>query len=164
MAAMVPGSGDSSRRVDLTVRLPALTSHVTLPLPSFRRDAPSTKQHRSRSRSRSRSPALISSEPRSWTSLFKAPIGSPDLRLKFFAPKVQAEKMIVVYEIADSAELIKTWSMMIVGCMIGLKTSYFLLSSFIKNRWGTSAFYLHMLENDFFICKLYSKERFAMGP
>ncbi|THU66732.1 hypothetical protein C4D60_Mb05t17300 [Musa balbisiana] len=70
-------------------------------------------------------PALISSEPQPWTSLFKAPIGSPDLSLEFFAPEVQVEKKIAVYEIADSAELIETWSMVIVGYVIGLKTSYF---------------------------------------
>ncbi|THU54495.1 hypothetical protein C4D60_Mb10t25680 [Musa balbisiana] len=46
MAEMAPGSSDSGERVDSTVRLPALTSQVAPPLPSFRRDAPSTKQHR----------------------------------------------------------------------------------------------------------------------
>ena len=95
---MVLGFGDGGGRVDSTARLPALTSQVALPLSSFRRDAPSTKQHRSRSRSRSWPPALLSSEPWTWTSLFKAPIGSPDLSLDFFALEVYAEKNIVVYE------------------------------------------------------------------
>ncbi|CAL9769399.1 unnamed protein product [Musa acuminata subsp. burmannicoides] len=92
MAAMVPGSGDGGERVDSTARLP---SQVARPIPL-------TKQHQSRSRSRSRPLALISNEPRPWTSLFKAPIGSPDLSLEFFAPEVQAEKKIAVYEIDDS--------------------------------------------------------------
>ncbi|THU42247.1 hypothetical protein C4D60_Mb00t15300 [Musa balbisiana] len=114
MAVMTPESIDGGRRVDSTTRLPALTSQVA-PLPSFQRDVPSMKQHQSRSRSRSQPPALISSEPRPWTSLFKAPIGSLDLSLEFFALEVQAEKKIAVYEIVDSAKLIETWSMVNVG-------------------------------------------------
>ncbi|CAL9070961.1 unnamed protein product [Musa textilis] len=44
-------------------------------------------QHRGRSRSRSRPPTLISRDPRPWTSLFKAPVGSSDLSLDFYAPE-----------------------------------------------------------------------------
>ncbi|CAL9061924.1 unnamed protein product [Musa banksii] len=142
------------------VALPTLHKHgsnglVAPPLSSFWQDVPSTNQYRNKSRSRSRPNVLISSDHRPWTSLFKAPVGNSDLSLDFFTPEVQADKKITVYEIADSAELIETWSMVIVGYVVELKTSYFPLSSFIKTRWGTSAFDLHMLENDFFVCKLY---------
>ncbi|RRT32107.1 hypothetical protein B296_00057328 [Ensete ventricosum] len=56
----------------------------------------------------SRPPAPISRDPRPWCSLFKAPIGSPDLRLDFFAPEVQADQKIAMYETANSDELIET--------------------------------------------------------
>ena len=158
MAAMALRAGDGGGRVDTRARLPTVTPQVAPPPYPLQRETPSTKQHRSRSRSRSRQPALISSDPRPWTSLFKAPVGSPDLSLEFFTPEVQADKKIAVYETADSAELIETWSMAIVGYVVGLKTSYFPLSSFIKTRWGISSFDLHMLENGFFVCKLYSEE------
>ena len=158
MAATAPRAGDGGGRVDTMVRLPTVTPQLAPPPYPLQRETPSTTQHRSRSCSRSRQPALISSDPRPWTSLFKAPVGSPDLSLEFFTPEVQADKKIAVYETADSAELIETWSMAIVGYVVGLKTSYFPLSSFIKTRWGISSFDLHMLENGFFVCKLYSEE------
>ncbi|RRT83610.1 hypothetical protein B296_00009151 [Ensete ventricosum] len=106
--------------------------------------------------SKSRHPAPISRDPRPWSSLFKALVGSPDLRLDFFTPEVQADQKIIVYETADFEELIETWSMAIVGYVV--RISIFSLSSFIRTRWGISAFDIHMLENDFFICKLYSEE------
>ncbi|THU58534.1 hypothetical protein C4D60_Mb03t15360 [Musa balbisiana] len=86
MAAMALRVGDGGRRVE--ARLPTVTPQVAPPPYPLQRETPSTKQHRSRSRSRSRQPALISSDPRPWTSLFKAPIGSPDLSLEFFTPEV----------------------------------------------------------------------------
>ncbi|THU43588.1 hypothetical protein C4D60_Mb00t00840 [Musa balbisiana] len=46
---------------------------------------------------------------------------------------LKADKKIVVYETTDSAELIETWSMAIVGYVIDLKTSYFSLG-----RWYCS--------------------------
>ncbi|RRT63239.1 hypothetical protein B296_00027328 [Ensete ventricosum] len=55
----------------------------------------------------SRPPAPISRDPRPWSSLFKAPVCSPDLRLDFFAPEVQVDQKIVVYEAIDSDELIE---------------------------------------------------------
>ncbi|RWV77287.1 hypothetical protein GW17_00061909 [Ensete ventricosum] len=48
--------------------------------------------------------------------------------------------------------------MAIVGYIIGLRTSFFPLSSYIRTRWGISTFDLHMLETGFFICRLYSEE------
>ncbi|RZS23048.1 hypothetical protein BHM03_00055896, partial [Ensete ventricosum] len=135
-------------------------SHQDVPplISSSRRDAPSMNQARGRSRSRSRPPAPISRDPRPWSSLFKAPVGSPDLRLDFFAPEVQADQKIAVYEAIDSDELIETWSMAIVGYVVGLRTSFFPLSSYIRTRWGISTFDLHMLETGFFVCRLYSEE------
>ncbi|KAJ8505060.1 hypothetical protein OPV22_005946 [Ensete ventricosum] len=115
-------------------------------------------QARGRSRSRSQPPAPISRDPKPWSSLFKAPVGSPDLRLDFFAPEVQADQKIAVYEAIDSDELIETWSMTIVGYVVGLRTSFFPLSSYIRTRWGISTFDLHMLETGFFVCRLYSEE------
>ncbi|CAL9047935.1 unnamed protein product [Musa banksii] len=163
MAIMVHGVGDGGERIDSTARPPDLTSQVAPSLSSFRQDVLSTKQHRNRSCSRSRSNALISSDPQPWTRLFKAPVESPDLRLDFFALEVQADKKIAVYETTDSAELIRTWSIAIVGYVVGLKTSYFSLSAFIKTRWGTSAFDLHMLENNFFCLQAIHRRRFTMG-
>ncbi|RZR82672.1 hypothetical protein BHM03_00009140 [Ensete ventricosum] len=91
-------------------------SHQDVPLlVSSRWDAPSMNQARGRSRSRSRPPAPISRDPRPWNSLFKAPVGSPDLRLGFFPLEVQADQKITMYETVDSNELIETWSMAIVG-------------------------------------------------
>ncbi|KAJ8459629.1 hypothetical protein OPV22_032555 [Ensete ventricosum] len=135
-------------------------SHQDVPplISSSRRDAPSMNQARGRSRSRSRPPAPISRDPKPWSSLFKAPVGSPDLRLDFFAPEVQADQKIAVYEAIDSDELIETWSMAIVGYVVGLRTSFFPLSSYIRTRWGISTFDLHMLETGFFVCRLYSEE------
>ncbi|RZS25936.1 hypothetical protein BHM03_00059210, partial [Ensete ventricosum] len=92
------------------------------PLISSRHDAPSMNQARGRSRSRSRPPAPISRDPRPWSSHFKAPVGSPDLRLDFFAAEVQADQKIAMYEAIDSDELIETWSMAIVGYVVGLRT------------------------------------------
>ncbi|RWW66999.1 hypothetical protein BHE74_00025585 [Ensete ventricosum] len=90
-------------------------SHQDVPLlVSSRWDAPSMNQARGRSRSRSRPPAPISRDPRPWNSLFKAPVGSPDLRLGFFPLEVQADQKITMYETVDSNELIETWSMAIV--------------------------------------------------
>ncbi|RRT80292.1 hypothetical protein B296_00024010, partial [Ensete ventricosum] len=66
------------------------------PLISSRRDAPSMNQAQGHSRSRSRPPAPISRDPRPWSSLFKAPVGSPDLRLDFFALEVQTDQKIAV--------------------------------------------------------------------
>ncbi|RWW64866.1 hypothetical protein BHE74_00027872 [Ensete ventricosum] len=83
-------------------------SHQDVPLLiSSRQDAPSMNQARGHSRSRSRPPAPISRDPRPWSSLFKAPVCSPDLRLDFFAPEVQVDQKIVVYEAIDSDELIE---------------------------------------------------------
>ncbi|RWW51569.1 hypothetical protein BHE74_00042080, partial [Ensete ventricosum] len=48
--------------------------------------------------------------------------------------------------------------MAIVGYVVGLRTSFFPLSSYIRTRWGISTFDLHMLETGFFVCKLYSEE------
>ncbi|RRT67237.1 hypothetical protein B296_00038111, partial [Ensete ventricosum] len=70
-------------------------------------------QARGRSRSRSRPLAPISRDPRPWSSLFKATMGSTNLRLDFFAPEVQADQKIAVYEAIDSDKLIETWSMAI---------------------------------------------------
>lgn len=69
--------------------------------------------------------------------------------LGFFSLEVQADQKINVYDIIDFEELIETWSMVLVGYVVGLKTSFFLLSSFIKIIWGILAFDLHMLENNF---------------
>lgn len=55
-------------------------------------------------------------------------VRSSDPHLDFFAPKVQADQKIVMYETIDYEELIETWSMTLVGYVVGLKTSYFSLS------------------------------------
>ncbi|RRT39415.1 hypothetical protein B296_00047771, partial [Ensete ventricosum] len=78
------------------------------PLISSRRDAPSMNQARGHSRSRSRPPSPISRDPRPWSSLFKALVDCPDLRLDFLAPEVQADQKIALYEAIDSDELIQT--------------------------------------------------------
>ncbi|RRT75007.1 hypothetical protein B296_00014654, partial [Ensete ventricosum] len=110
------------------------------------------------SRSRSRSPTPISLDPRPWSSLFKAPVGSLDLRLDFFAPEVQADQKIAMYETADSDELIETWSMAIVGYMVGLRTFFIFVILIHQDSMGISAFDLHILENIFFMHKLYYEE------
>ncbi|RWV88400.1 hypothetical protein GW17_00049511 [Ensete ventricosum] len=72
-------------------RLRPVSHQDVPPLVSSRRDAPSMNQARGRSCSRSRPTAPIFRDPRSWSSLFKALVGSPDLRLDFLAPEVQAD-------------------------------------------------------------------------
>ncbi|RZR95033.1 hypothetical protein BHM03_00023822 [Ensete ventricosum] len=89
-------------------RLRPVSHQDVPPLVSSRQDAPSMNQARGRSRSRSRPLAPISRDPRPLSSLFKAPVGSLDLRLDFFAPEVQADQKIVVYDTIDSDELIET--------------------------------------------------------
>ncbi|RRT83493.1 hypothetical protein B296_00001454 [Ensete ventricosum] len=107
-------------------------SHQDIPpLVSPRRDAPSMNQGKGRSRSRSRPPAPIYRDPRPWSSLFKALVGSSDLRLDFLAPEVQADQKIAIYETVDSDEQIETWSMAIMGYVVGLRTSIFILFSII---------------------------------
>ncbi|RWW03604.1 hypothetical protein GW17_00033225 [Ensete ventricosum] len=74
-----------------------LVSHQDVPpLVSSQRDAPSINHARGHSCAGSRPPAPNSQDLRPWSSLFKAPIGSPDLRLDFFAPEVQADQKIIV--------------------------------------------------------------------
>ncbi|RWW35886.1 hypothetical protein BHE74_00059134 [Ensete ventricosum] len=122
-------------------------SHQDVPplISSSRRDAPSMNQARGRSRSRSRPPAPISRDPKPWSSLFKAPVGSPDLRLDFFAPEVQADQKIAMYEAIDSNELIETWSMAIVSYVVVLRTSFF---SIYPHTSGLDGEYQHLI----FIC------------
>ncbi|RRT38651.1 hypothetical protein B296_00052111, partial [Ensete ventricosum] len=48
--------------------------------------------------------------------------------------------------------------MAIVGYVVGLRTSFCLLSLYIRTRWGISIFDFHMLETGFFICRFYSEE------
>ncbi|RZS12906.1 hypothetical protein BHM03_00044421 [Ensete ventricosum] len=77
-------------------RLRPVSHQDVPPLVYSQRDAPSINHARGHSCAGSRTPAPNSQDLRPWSSLFKAPIGSPDLRLDFFAPEVQADQKIIV--------------------------------------------------------------------